>query len=260
MHNKGNFIISLGNLCEWMGAKAEALGVDVLPGIAGDKVHFNADGSVGGVITGDFGVAKDGSKKATFSPGIQINAKQTVFSEGCRGSLTERVKKDFNLASHAKGEQHYGIGLKEVWRVDPANPHFSPGRVHHTVNWPLPSDVYGGSFMYHMQGGLVHVGFVVGLDYENPYINPYEEFQKYKTHKEIRKVLEGGECLSYGARCLNEGGYHAVPKLTFPGGMLAGDSAGFLNVAKIKGSHNAIKSGMLAAESIVEHLKAGKQL
>jgi len=156
--------------------------------------------------------------------------------------------------------QHYGIGLKEVWRVDENNPHFKPGRVQHTINWPLPSNVYGGSFLYHMNPNLVHLGLVVGLDYENPYINPYEEFQRYKTHPEIRKILEGGECLSYGARCLNEGGYHAIPKLSFPGGMLAGDSAGFLNVAKIKGSHNAIKSGMVAAESIFEHILTGEHL
>ena len=260
VHNKGNYIISLGNLCEWMGEKAEAMGVDVLPGIAGDKIHYRSDGSVGGIITGDFGIAKDGSLKDNYSPGIQINAKQTILTEGCRGSLSERVIKQFELTKNNIGMQHYGIGLKEVWRVAEGNPHFKPGRVQHTVNWPLPSNVYGGSFMYHMNPNLIHIGFVVGLDYENPYINPYEEFQKYKTHPEIRKVLEGGECLSYGARCLNEGGYHAIPKLTFPGGMLAGDSAGFLNVAKIKGSHNAIKSGMVAAESIYDHIKAGKAL
>lgn len=206
------------------------MGIDMLPGIAGDKIHYNSDGSVGGVVTGDFGIAKDGSMKDNFSAGIQINAKQTIFAEGCRGSLTERVKKQFQLEKHATGMQHYGIGLKEVWRVADNNPFFKPGRVQHTVNWPLPSNVYGGSFLYHLNPNLVHLGLVVGLDYENPYLNPYEEFQKYKTHPEIRKILEGGECISYGARALNEGGYHAIPKLTFPGGMLAGDSAGFLNV------------------------------
>lgn len=166
--------------------------------------------------------------------------------------------KQFDLTKNNIGMQHYGIGLKEVWRVAEGNPHFKAGHVQHTVNWPLPSNVYGGSFMYHMQPNLIHLGYVVGLDYENPYLNPYEEFQKFKTHPYIRKVLDGGECLSYGARCLNEGGYHAIPKLTFPGGMLAGDSAGFLNVAKVKGSHNAMKSGMLAAESIYDHIKSGK--
>ena len=202
------------------------------------------------MITGDFGIAKDGTQKSTYQPGIEIRAKQTIFTEGCRGSLTERIKKNFDLEKDNISFQHYGIGLKEVWRVAEGNPHFKAGRVQHTVNWPLPTNVYGGSFLYHMAPDLIHVGLVVGLDYKNPYLNPYELFQQYKTHPQIRKILEGGECLSYGARCLNEGGYHAIPKLTFPGGMLAGDSAGFLNVAKIKGSHNAIKTGMLAAESI----------
>ena len=236
------------------------MGVDILPGIAGDQIIYNQNGSVGGVITGDFGVAKDGSLKSTFSPGIEIKAKQTIFSEGCRGSLTQRVKQKFQLEKDCVSHQQHGIGLKEVWRVAEGNPYFKAGRVQHTVHWPLPTDVYGGSFLYHMKPDLIHIGLVVGLDYENPYINPYELFQQYKTHPEIRKVLQGGECLSYGARCLNEGGYHAVPKLSFPGGMLVGDSAGFLNVAKIKGAHNAIKSGMIAAESIYEQVLSGKEL
>jgi electron-transferring-flavoprotein dehydrogenase len=244
----------------WLGEKAESMGVDILPGIAGDQIIYNRNGSVGGVITGDFGIAKDGSQKSNYQPGIEIKAKQTIFSEGCRGSLTERVKKNFSLDKNATSFQHYGIGLKEVWRVAEGNPFFKPGKVQHTVNWPFPTDIYGGTFMYHMGPDLVHIGAVVGLDYENPYINPYELFQQYKTHPVIRRVLQGGECLSYGARCLNEGGYHAIPKLTFPGGMLAGDSAGFLNVAKIKGSHNAIKTGMLAAESIYEQVVAGNDI
>ena len=187
--------------------------------------------------------------------GMKILAKQTVFTEGARGSLTEHLKSRFELDKNAISLQHYGLGLKEIWEVSPDNPHFKAGHVMHTVNWPVTSDVYAGSFMYHMEPNLIHLGMVVGLDYKNPYLNPYEEFQKLKTHQEIRKVLEGGECIQYGARVLNEGGYHAIPKLTFPGGMLAGCSAGFLNVAKIKGSHNAMKTGMLAAEAIYDNFK-----
>ena len=196
------------------------------------------------------GIAKDGSKKDTFEAGIDIVAKQTIFAEGCRGSLTERVKAKYQLDKDSVSTQHYGIGLKEVWQVKEGNPHFKEGTVQHSVGWPMTSDVYAGSFLYHMAPNLVHIGMVVGLDYKNPYLNPYEEFQRLKTHSEISKILEGGECISYGARCLNEGGYHAVPQLHFPGGLLAGCSAGFLNVAKIKGSHNAMKTGMLAAEEI----------
>mmetsp|Transcript_45756 Transcript_45756/g.33455 ORF Transcript_45756/g.33455 Transcript_45756/m.33455 type:complete len:321 (-) Transcript_45756:259-1221(-) len=203
------------------------------------------------------GIAKDGSRKDTFMAGMEILGKQTIFSEGCRGSLTERLKSQFKLDRNCVIKQHYGLGLKEVWEVPEGHPHFHAGVVQHTVNWPLPSDVYAGSFMYHMHPNQIHVGLVIGLDYANPYINPYEEFQKLKTHKVMRKYLEGGECIAYGARCLNEGGFHAIPKLTFPGGLLAGDSAGFLNVAKIKGSHNAIKTGMLAAEAIVDGMFKG---
>ena len=181
-----------------------------------------------------------------------IKAKQTIFTEGARGSLTERLKKKFELAKGKTSIQHYGIGIKEVWEVPEGHPHFKEGFVKHTVGWPLTSDVYGGSFMYHMKPNKILCGLVVGLDYKNPYLNPYEEFQRLKTHPDVRKYLEGGECISYGARVLNEGGYYAIPKLTFPGGMLAGCSAGFLNVAKIKGTHNAMKTGMLAAEEIFE--------
>lgn len=260
VHNVGNYIISLGDLCVWMGEKAESLGVDILPGVAGDKIIFNENGSVGGVITGDQGIAKDGTKKSTFTPGIEIKAKQTVFTEGCRGSLTERLKKHFDLEKNAISTQSYGIGLKEVWQVPENHPHFEAGLAQHTVNWPLPTNVYGGSFMYHLGPNLIHLGFVVGLDYQNPYLNPYEEFQKFKTHPQIRKFLDGGECISYGGRCLNEGAFHSIPKLTFPGGMLAGDSAGFLNVAKIKGSHNAVKTGMLAGETIFEKVTGGNDI
>lgn len=205
---------------------------------------------MGGVITGDAGIAKDGNNKDSFEPGIIIKAKQTIFTEGARGSLTERLKSHYNLANDSVSIQHYGLGLKEVWEMPEGHPHFKEGYVQHTVGWPLPTDVYAGSFMYHMRPNKILLGLVVGLDYKNPFINPYEEFQKLKTHPKMRKFLEGGECIQYGARVLNEGGYHAIPKLTFPGGMLAGCSAGFLNVAKIKGSHNAMKTGMLAAEAI----------
>ncbi len=250
--NHGNYIISLGSLCEWMGAHAEEKGVDILSGICADQILFKEDGSVGGIITGDSGIAKDGSQKDTFTPGIQINAKQTIFTEGARGSLTERLKKHYLLDANSTSKQHYGIGLKEVWEMPEGHQHFQAGYVQHTVGWPLTNDVYAGSFMYHIQPNKILIGLVVGLDYTNPYLNPYEEFQQLKTHPEIRKYLEGGQCISYGARVLNEGGYHAIPKLTFPGGMLAGCSAGFLNVMKIKGTHNAMKTGMLAAEAIVE--------
>jgi len=206
------------------------------------------------------GIAKDGTMKDTFEPGLEIRARQTVFTEGCRGSLTERLKKKFELDKDSVSVQHYGIGLKEVWQVSEDNPHFEAGKVQHTVNWPVSSDVYAGSFLYHMAPNLIHMGYVVGLDYKNPYLNPYEEFQQLKTHKEIKPLLEGGECISYGARCLNEGGFHAIPKLTFPGGMLAGCSAGFLNVAKIKGSHTAMKTGMLAAEAIFDRVKDVEEL
>lgn len=255
INNHGNFIISLGNLCDWLNQQAEELGVEVLSGIAGDKVIFNENGAVGGVVTGDFGWAKDGQQKDNFSPGIKIKAKQTIFTEGARGSLTERLKKQFKLDKDAISTQQYGLGLKEVWQVKEGNPLFKEGHVQHTAGWPLTTDVYGGSFCYHMKPNLVHLGMVIGLDYTNPYLNPYEEFQRLKTHKAFRGLLEGGECISYGARVLNEGGFHAIPKLTFPGGMLAGCSAGFLNVAKIKGSHNAMKTGMLAAEAIFEAAK-----
>lgn len=206
------------------------------------------------------GIDKNGEMKDSFEPGIDILGKQTIFAEGCRGSLTETLKQKFQLDKDATSVQSYGIGIKEVWQVKEGNPHFKAGTVQHSVGWPLPSDVYAGCFLYHMEPNLVHIGLVVGLDYKNPYLNPYEEFQKLKTHDDIRKVLEGGECISYGARALNEGGYHAVPKLHFPGGMLAGCSAGFLNVAKIKGSHNAIKTGMLAADEIFEKFHRGEDL
>jgi electron-transferring-flavoprotein dehydrogenase len=248
IHNRGNYIISLSQLCRWLGKEAEELGVNVFTGFAANELNYDEEGkSVQGIVTNDFGIGKDGKRKASFQPGNIIKAKMTVLAEGCRGSLTERAIAKFNLRSHP---QHYGIGLKEVWEVPDNHPHFMPGLVQHTVAWPLDIKTYGGSFMYHMKPNIIHIGFVVGLDYTNPYLNPYEEFQKFKTHKEVRKYLEGGRCIEYGSRCLNEGGYYSIPKLNFPGGVLVGDSAGFLNVSKIKGTHNAISSGIAAAESI----------
>ena len=259
--NHGNYIISLGQLCAWLGEQAEELGVEILPGIAGDKVLYDeGESRVIGIRTGDMGIGKDGEKKSSYEQGIDIMAKQTVFSEGCRGSLTEGLKAKFDLEKDSVSTQQYGIGLKEIWQVAENNPYFSEGAVQHSIGWPLTTDLYGGSFLYHMGPNLIHLGLVVGLDYKNPYLNPYEEFQRLKMHPEISKLLEGGECISYGARVLNEGGYHAVPQLAFPGGLLAGCSAGFLNVAKIKGSHNAMKTGMLAADEIFDKFNAGEDL
>ncbi|KRX04275.1 hypothetical protein PPERSA_11399 [Pseudocohnilembus persalinus] len=253
LHNGGHYIISLSQLTRWLGEQAEELGVDVFPATAGEKVLF--DGSTNKVIgiqTKDLGINKNGEMKDNFEPGIEILAKQTVFSEGARGSLSEQIMSKFNLRKN-KDPQIYGIGLKEVWEINPEK--FQKGLVQHTVGWPLDPKTYGGSFMYHQSADQVHVGFVVGLGYENPFLNPYEEFQRFKTHKYVRNYLEGGRCISYGARAMNAGGYFSIPKLTFPGGMLAGCSAGFLNVAKIKGAHNAMKSGMVAAESIYDNIE-----
>lgn len=252
IHNKGNYIISLSQLCRWLGKEAEDLGVNVFTGFSANELLFDQSGkSVEGIITNDFGISKSGKRKDNFQAGNIIKAKMTVLAEGCRGSLTERAIEKYGLRSFP---QHYGIGLKEVWEVPENHPHFKPGLVQHTVLWPLDSKTYGGSFMYHMKPNIIHLGFVVGLDYENPYINPYEEFQRFKTHKEIKKYLEGGKCIQYGSRCLNEGGYYSIPKLNFPGGVLVGDSAGFLNVSKVKGTHNAITSGITAAELIFDEL------
>jgi electron-transferring-flavoprotein dehydrogenase len=223
IHNRGNYIISLSQLCRWLGREADSLGVNIFTGFAGDQILYK-NKKVNGIILNDFGVNKQGEKKDSFRPGYIIKAKYTVLAEGCRGSLTEKVCEKYNLREHP---QHYGIGLKEVWEVPEGHPHFLPGLVQHTVNWPLDTKTYGGSFMYHMKPNLIHIGFVVGLDYPNPYLNPYEEFQRFKLHKEIRKFLEGARCIQYGSRCLNEGGFYSIPKLSFPGGLLVGDSAGF---------------------------------
>jgi len=256
MKNHGNYIVSLGNLCKWLAAQAEALGVEIYPGFAAAEVLYDEDGSVVGVATGDMGIAKDGHKKDSYTPGMELRAKYTFIAEGVRGSLAKMLFAKFNLRDGVQ-PQKFGIGLKEVWEI-PADKH-RKGLVVHTQGWPLSeTKTGGGSFMYHYGENLVSIGFVVHLNYENPYLSPFDEFQRFKTHPDVRQYLEGGKRLAYGARAINEGGLQSIPKLTFPGGALIGCSAGFVNVPRIKGSHNAMKSGMLAAESAFEALKAGR--
>lgn len=252
LHNGGNYVISLSQLVRWLGEKAGELGVEVYPGFAVSEVLYSDDGgAVVGVATRDVGIAKDGSAKDTFERGMELHARQTLFAEGAKGSCSDEVIERFGLRS-GRDEMTYGIGVKEVWKVPPAN--FRSGFVQHTLGWPLQSgptsDVFGGSFLYHMDPDLVLVGMVVGLDYKNPYLNPYKEFQRFKHHPQVSRHLEGGECISYGARALNEGGLHAIPKMSFRGGALVGCAAGTLNSVKIKGSHAAIKSGSIAAEAV----------
>ncbi|RKP34825.1 hypothetical protein BJ085DRAFT_14782 [Dimargaris cristalligena] len=249
MSNQGNYIVSLNNVVKWLGEQAEELGVEIFPGFAASEVLYTSDGAVRGIATNDVGLDKSGQPKDNFERGMEIQAKVTLFAEGCHGSLTKSLIRQFDLRKDTQ-PQTYGIGLKEVWEVDPAK--HQPGTVNHYVGYPLDYKTYGGAFVYHMENNLVSLGFVVGLDYENPYLSPYKEFQKFKMHPEIKKVLEGGKCISYGARALNEGGYQSIPKLTFPGGALIGCTAGFLNLPKIKGTHTAMKSGMLAAEAAVQ--------
>ncbi|GEO82504.1 electron transfer flavoprotein-ubiquinone oxidoreductase [Pararhodospirillum oryzae] len=251
MHNAGNYVVSLGNVCRWLAAQAEALGVEVFPGFAAAEVLFDDAGQVRGVATGAMGVDKAGQPTASYEPGVELLARVTVFAEGCRGSLTKVLSERFDLRRDSD-PQAYGIGIKELWEV-PAENH-KPGFVLHTVGWPVPTDVYGGSFLYHLENNQVAVGFVIGLDYTNPWLSPFEEFQRFKTHPSVRKFLEGGRRIAYGARALSEGGLQSLPRLTFPGGVLVGDTAGFLNVPKIKGTHTAMKSGMVAAEAIFDHL------
>ena len=252
MRNHGNFIISLGNLCRWLGEQAETMGVEIYPGFAAAKVLYGNNGEVRGVATGDMGIGKDGTPTENHQPGIELHAKQTLFAEGCRGSLTKTLFDRFQLRQGVD-PQTFGIGIKELWEVR-AEVH-EPGAVMHTIGWPLDSQTYGGSFLYHLEENQVAIGFVVGLDYRNPHLDPFLEFQRFKTHPRIRPVLEGGQRVAYGARALNEGGFQSIPKLTFPGGALIGCTAGFMNVPKIKGSHTAMKSGMLAAEAVFELIK-----
>jgi electron-transferring-flavoprotein dehydrogenase len=251
MHNHGNYIVSLGNLCRWLAKEAEALGVEIYPGFAAAEILFDDGGRVRGVATGAQGVGKDGAPTSNYQEGVELCAKETLFAEGCRGSLTKQLTERFKLREDS-GPQTYGIGIKELWEVDAAQHH--PGRVVHSVGWPLDQATYGGSFLYHLENRQVAVGFVVGLDYKNPFLSPFEEFQRFKNHPAIRPTFAGGRRISYGARALNEGGYQAVPRLSVPGGLVIGDAAGFLNVAKIKGSHTAMKSGMVAAETVLRRL------
>ena len=253
--NHGNYVISLGNLCRWLGQQAEGLGVEIFPGFAAAEVLYNDNGSVKGVATGDMGVDKNGKPTDAFQRGMELHAKYTFFAEGCRGHLGKQLQARYELNKDAD-PQVYGIGLKELWEIKPDKHQL--GLVVHTAGWPLASDTYGGSFLYHMEDNLVAVGYVVGLGYGNPYLSPYEEFQRYKTHPTIRAFFEGGKRVAYGARAITAGGLQALPKLVFPGGCLIGDDAGFLNASRIKGSHCAIKSGMLAAESAFEAVAAGR--
>ncbi|KAL4810413.1 hypothetical protein BDV18DRAFT_156777 [Aspergillus unguis] len=252
MNNHGNYIISLNELTKWLGERAEELGVEVYAGFAASEVVYNSDGSVKGVATNDLGVARDGKPKDTFERGMEFHARVTLLGEGCHGSLTKQVTKKYDLRRDSQ-PQTYGIGLKEIWEIQPEK--FKSGEITHSMGYPLPKDTYGGAWMYHFGENMVSIGLVVGLDYPNPWLSPYGEFQKLKHHPLFRDVLEGGKCISYGARALNEGGYQSIPKCAFPGGALIGDSAGFLNVPKIKGTHTAMRSAMLAAESTFGALK-----
>jgi len=255
MHNHGNYIISLGNLCRWLATQAEELGVEIYPGFAAAEVLYNDQGAVVGVATGDMGVDREGQPTDQYAPGMELRARYTLFAEGCRGSLTKILFERFKLREGVD-PQTYGIGIKELWEVDPTQ--HVPGKIVHTVGWPLDPSTYGGSFLYHMENHQVAVGFVIGLGYANPHLSPFEEFQRFKTHPDIRPTFEGGRRIAYGARAISAGGIQSVPKLIFPGGALIGDTAGFLNMPKIKGTHTAMKSGMVAAEATFEAIKAGR--
>ena len=255
MHNEGNYIVSLGNVCRWLAEQAEELGVEIFPGFAAQEILTDENGAVRGIQTGDMGIGMDGEQKDGFMPGMELLAKYTIFAEGCRGHLGKRLIKDFNL-NEGKGPQHYGIGIKELWDIDPDK--HEEGLVVHTAGWPLDSSTGGGSFLYHIENNQVVVGLIVDLSYSNPHMSPFEEFQRYKHHPVIKQYLDGGKRVSYGARAIAKGGLQALPKMTFPGGLLVGCDAGTLNAAKIKGSHTAMKSGMLAAEAVFEALQAGR--
>ena len=250
MHNHGNYIVSLGNVCRWLGTQAEELGVEIYPGFAASEILYEDDRVVG-IATGDMGVGKDGVPTGNFARGMELRAGYTLFAEGCRGSLTKQLLSRYDLKDGVQ-DQTYAIGIKELWEI-PAENH-QPGLIEHSIGWPLKSDTYGGSFLYHFGKNLVSYGFVIGLDYSNPWLSPFDEMQRFKTHPDVRKHFEGGRRISYGARALNEGGLQSIPRLVFPGGALIGDSAGFVNVPKIKGTHTSMKSGMLAAEAVAEAL------
>ncbi len=254
MNNHGNFIVSLGNVVRWLGTQAEELGVEIYPGFAAAEV-LEEDGKVVGIATGDMGIGKDGKPTENFQRGMELRAKYTLFAEGCRGSLSKQLMRRYNLRE-GHDPQTYAIGIKELWEI-PAENH-KPGLIVHTIGWPLDAGTYGGSFLYHFGENLVSYGFVVGLDYANPFMSPFEEMQRFKTHPDVRGHFEGGRRISYGARALNEGGLQSIPKLIFPGGALIGDLAGFVNVAKVKGSHTSMKTGMLAAEAVAEALAGAR--
>ena len=258
LKNHGNYIISLSNLCKWLGEFAENLGVEIFPGFAASNLLFDNDQKVVGVQTGDMGLDKDFKPKDNYEPGINIKGKVTVLSEGCRGHLGKEVLKKFNLDSNNKSPQQYGIGFKEIWEINSENHQL--GKVSHSVGWPLESDTYGGSFCYHAENNQIYLGYVIGLDYKNPYLSPYDEFQQFKTHPDIKKLLEGGKRISYGARALIEGGLQSLPQMYMPGALLIGCDAGTLNMPKIKGSHTAMKSGIIAAEVINDHINSNKEL
>jgi len=254
MHNHGNYIISLGQLCQWMGEQAEGMGVNIFPGFAASEVLYDADGRVTGVATSDMGIGKDGAKKSSYQAGYELLGKYTIFAEGVRGNLSELLMDKFDLRANSD-PQHYGIGFKEVWEIDPDL--HEEGLVVHTAGWPLDTRTEGGGFLYHAANNKVFAGFIIALNYKNPYLAPFDEFQRWKLHPKIRRYLEGGKRIAYGARAVNKGGIQSLPKLAFPGGMLVGCGAGFLNGVKIKGAHTAIKTGMLAAESVQKALAAG---
>ena len=259
LHNHGNYATSLANLCRWLGAQAEELGVNIFPGFAASEVLYNEDGAIKGIATGDMGVGADGEHKASFQAGYELHAKYTVFAEGCRGHLGKQLIEKFNLAADSQ-TQHYGIGFKEIWDIKPEK--HVPGKVVHTVGWPLghfPGQTLGGSYIYHLEDNQIAIGLIVDLGYSNPHLSPFDEFQRFKQHKFIKHYLEGGKRIAYGARAVIKGGLTALPKLVMPGGLLVGDDAGFLNNLKQKGTHTAMKSGMLAAESVFAALKTGSQ-
>ncbi len=256
MHNKGNYVISLGRLCQWLGDKAEAAGINIFPGFAASEALYDDEGRVKGVVTSDLGVGKDGEKKSSYQPGYELLGKYTIFAEGCRGNLGEALMKKFDLRKDAD-PQKYGIGLKEIWEIDPEK--HEEGLVVHTMGWPLDNRTEGGGFLYHADNNQVYLGFIVALNYSNPHLSPFHEFQRWKQHPKLRKYLEGGERIAYGARAVNKGGLQSLPKLSFPGGVLVGCDAGFLNGIKIKGAHTAIKTGALAAESVYEALANGDE-
>jgi Dehydrogenases (flavoproteins) len=255
MHNEGNYIVSMANVCRWLAEQAEALGVEIFPGFTASEILFNDDGSVKGILTGDMGVAEDGSEKDGYMPGMELLAKQTIFAEGCRGHLGKQLMETFNLRDHVD-PQHYGIGIKEIWSIEPEK--HQEGLVVHTAGWPLDNHTEGGGFLYHMENNQVALGFIIALNYSNPHLSPFDEMQRWKLNPKISQYLEGGERIGYGARAVNKGGFQSVPKLSFPGGLLIGCDAGFLNGAKIKGNHTAMKTGMLAAETIIESIMAGE--